>query len=387
MSPIATLQRQLRELGRIRTGASRPGRGGRKVPHRLETFRLTSRTRELIEHAADAFGGQVEPWEGQWQVITETPALDIVIPPGEIVSQWYELWGGGGCLRRCDGNVNVLTMGACECPTDYAERNELAAKGEACKPTTRLRIMLPAVPDIGTWLLETHGYYAATELAGAADVLAAATARGILLPARLRLDDRERRTPGRPTKRWTVPVIEFVQTKMSDLLELPATGTVVPRLGAGEIAVLEPPRAPLDATSDFRAPVGPFDDDDSGEASDRPSAGPDTGLPSDASQPDDATDGIELTELGRSIREVHGRVRGTPEAIIPSTDQQKATLQIAFRGMAAEDISRGVEIVFGHPLPLRDAGEATALIGQLALMAPEEFQHAWRGMLEAGRPL
>jgi len=369
--PIVTLQRQMRELGRIRTGSSRPGKGGKKVPIRLETFRLTSSTRELVEHAAEEFGGTVEPWEGrQFQVTTERDAIDIVIPPGELVSQWYELWAGGGCLRRCTGEQNVLTMGPCECPADPTERNDLAAKGEACKPTTRLRVMLPQLPDIGVWLLESHGYYAAVELAGMADILAAATARGLLLPARLRLDQREKKVPGQPTNRYAVPTIELVQTRMSDLVELPSAGAPVPRLGMGRATLLEPPRAPLPDASDFRAPLAGVD-------------------PEDAVVVDgtavDATDGIELTELGRDIREAAGRAAGEPWALLPVSDEQRRTLAQIFEGMAPASILAGNELVFGHRT-LANAGEAAAIVGQLVNAEPGTFRHRWTLMLEAVRP-
>ena len=61
--PILNLQRQLRELGRIRTGIQVSTSGGKRRPSKLETFRLTSGARELIEAAAEAYGGTVTPWQ------------------------------------------------------------------------------------------------------------------------------------------------------------------------------------------------------------------------------------------------------------------------------------------------------------------------------------
>lgn len=392
--PIATLQRSMRELGRIRTGTSRPGRGGKKVPTRLETFRLTSSSRELVEHAAAVFGGEVAPWEDrQFEVVTEAASMDIVIPPGELVSQWFELWAAGGCVRRCDGNMNVLTMGACECPSDPVERNELAGRGDACKPTTRLRVMLPAVPDIGVWRLESHGYYAAVELTGVADVLAAATQRGILIPARLRLDQRTKKVPGRPTNQYAVPVIELYQTRMADLVELPSGGAPVPRLGAGgPVAVLEPPRMPPPAGSDLRAPV---DVADVMANPTRPDGTPaevefmmDGRILVDGSPAGDhpTSDGIELTELGRSIRDAHRSSAGQPWAVSEVTAEQRRSLEVIFEGMTGADVGAGSSLVFGRPGNTRmNAGEAAAIIAQLVNLDPAEFRRAWRMMLEAVR--
>jgi hypothetical protein len=218
--PIIELQRRMRELGRIRTGQQVKS-NGRNRPAKLETFRLTSPSRPLIDAAAEAYGGTVKAWNGEWELITETDALDVVIPPGQSISQWYEMWSGGGCQRRCDGRVNVLTDGPCLCPADPAERRELAKTGEACKPTTRLNVMLPAIPDLGVWRLESHGYYAATELAGTVDVIEAA---GRMLPARLRLEQREVKRPGQPTNHFAVPVLELPSVRIADIVsgELPA---------------------------------------------------------------------------------------------------------------------------------------------------------------------
>ena len=256
--PILTLQRQMRELGRIRTGIQVAISGGRKRPSKLETFRLTSSSRELVEAAAEAYGGTVTPWQNgdhaEFEVVTTSAVLDIVVPPGQPVSQWYELWSGGGCQRRCDGVTNVLTMTPCACPTDVEQRLELAKNGEACKATTRLNVMLPALPDLGVWRLESHGFYAAVELAGAAEILAMASATGRLIPARLRLEQREKKVPGKPTNRYAVPIIEFVETRMADL-QLTGPDAERPALPRGRASLPELPATTLPASSDFRAPV------------------------------------------------------------------------------------------------------------------------------------
>lgn len=264
--PILSLQRQMRELGRIRTGNQITSKGGKRIPNKLETFRLTSESRELIDAAAEAFGGTVTPWRNgdhdEFEVITTAPAIDIVVPPGQPVSQWNELWSGGGCQRRCDGVTEVLSMGPCMCPADVEERRALAQKGEACKATTRLNVMLPQLPDLGVWRLESHGYYAAVELAGAAEILAMASARGTLIPARLRLEQREKKVPGKPTNKYAVPIIEFVETRMRDLQLTAGAG---PAIGSGERpARPELPATTLPPTSDLRAPAAPVAQDDAG---------------------------------------------------------------------------------------------------------------------------
>ena len=218
MSPIVDLQRSLRELGRIRTGHQVPDSKGKLRPAKLATFRLTSASRELLEHAAAIYGGTVRAWAEQFELIIEAAALDIVVPPGNSLSQWMEMWSGGGCQRRCDGERETLSDEPCKCPSDPVERRRLAAEGEACKPTTRLNVMLPRVPDLGVWRLEVHGFYAARELAATAELCAMATASGRLMPAQLRLDQRARKRPGQPPQRYAVPVLELPSTTMEELM-------------------------------------------------------------------------------------------------------------------------------------------------------------------------
>lgn len=215
--PILDIQQRLRELGRIRIGETTEAANGKRRPAKLETFRLTSASRDLVESVAAFYGGTVEPWDDQWQVVTDSAELEIVLPPMEVVEQWNELWSGGGCQRRCDGRTEVLQMRPCVCPEDPAERAADAANGEACKPTTRLRVMLPQVSGVGVWRLETHSYYAAAELGGVADLLRAVTDQGKTLPARLRLEQRQRKQPGKPTKKFAVPVID-VDAPIGDIL-------------------------------------------------------------------------------------------------------------------------------------------------------------------------
>lgn len=249
---IIGIQRQMRELGRIRTGQLVAGDHGKRRPARLDTFRLTSPTRTLIEAAADVYGGTVSPWDQQWEVVTGANALDIIVPPGMPATTWYELWTAAGCSRRCDGVTNTITMVPCECPPDVGERVRLSKKGEACKSTTRLAVILPRLPDLGVWRLESHSFYAARELAGAVDVLAAASSAGRLIPARLRIEARTKTVPGQPRHDYSVPIIEFVDGQaIGDLGVLPML-----ELEPGERRIPPlPTTSPPPPGSDLRGPL------------------------------------------------------------------------------------------------------------------------------------
>lgn len=264
MSPIIDLQRRLVEVGRIRMGK----KGDKGQPQRLNTWRLTSSDKARLEAAAELFHGTVIPWDGspkgdEFELITTTAELPILLLPGQALSQWHELWGGGGCLRRCDGEREILTDKPCLCDQEDGDRK--------CKPTTRLSVMLPDVPGLGAWRLESHGYYAAVELSATAAMLEQATARGQMLPARLRIDQRRQVKDGQTT-RFAVPVIDIdvrfrealagigvrsLEEAPPDYKALPAGGGVSVRDGLDAAARQAAPAA---RTARSAAPIGPAAD-------------------------------------------------------------------------------------------------------------------------------
>lgn len=233
------------EVGRIRLGTSTPktARSGKTYnePVRLDRFRLTSRSRQLIEEAAALYGGQPGTWtpqgsrNEQWEVIIERDSIAVVVPPAP-VSQFYEVWSGGKCQRRCDGMRELLEDQPCVCGPDREQR--------LCKPVTRLSLMLAEMRGVGLWRLETHGYYAAAELPAMADLLSAA---GGNVPARLEMEPRQAEVadPRNPGK-------TLISTFMVPVLHVEATPAEIIQMfnGHGPAAITAPPARPeLPATS------------------------------------------------------------------------------------------------------------------------------------------
>ena len=202
---LIQLQQRMAQVGRIRLGEKVPTSGGKSRPKKLETFRLTSKDRTVIEEAARIYGGEPREWEREWEVVTTATALNIALVPDRSISQAYELWGKASprakdvtCLRRCDGDTEMLSGGACLCG-DPAE----------CKLTTRLSVILRDVRTLGLWRLDTHSYYAAVELPASAQLIEqlAMISGGRPIPARLRVEARERHTEeGR--RYFQVPVLD-----------------------------------------------------------------------------------------------------------------------------------------------------------------------------------
>jgi hypothetical protein len=215
--PIITLQRRQTEVGRIRIGEQVTGSNGKPRPAKLDKFRITTASRRLIDEVARLYGGEVRKWTGspsgvQWEVYTDASSMPVVVPPQNFLTQWYEMWSGGGCQRRCDGQTEQRIGQPCLCPADLYERGQLAAKGKACKATTRLNIMLAEVPSIGVWRLESHGNNAAIEMPGVAEVLAQA---GGYVEGVLELQQRKQivQKPGggSETRQFIVPYLDVHQ--------------------------------------------------------------------------------------------------------------------------------------------------------------------------------
>lgn len=204
---------RLPEVGRIRLGEKKGEKG---YPAKLDTFRFTSQDKALMEIVAERFGGHVLDWmsdEGpQFQVYSQATSLEVVVPRAELAfSQWFENWDGAVCRRRCDGHHDIIGERACVCDPDKRD----------CLPTTRLNIMLPDIPGMGVWRVESHGFNAAAEILGTIELAAASGAS--LLPATLTLAQRSKRRPDPKnpakivTNRFVVPVL-VINARMREMV-------------------------------------------------------------------------------------------------------------------------------------------------------------------------
>lgn len=238
VAPV-TVQRRFMQLGRVRMGE----RTDKGAPKKLDCFRFTSASRSLLEAVSVKYGGTVQEWkgapdEGYFELKTTADEIDIILPPtfsmsdGEPTvpwSQFFELWSNGGCQRRCDGVMESLSGKPCMCnPED-----------RACDITTRVQFMLPDMPGLGVWRLDTKGWNAAAELPGTLELLRMAAEERKFIPAVLRMEKRTSKKEGQ-TRRFVVPVIDLPQVTMSqlaggDLLSLnaPAPAPPKPELPAG----------------------------------------------------------------------------------------------------------------------------------------------------------
>ena len=229
--PILDVQRRGQQIGRIRIGeqvsTGKQDKNGRDKmrPSRLSTFRFTTASRVSADAIAALYGGTVRPWESQYEVITKESAIGVTVPPrDQVVSQWYEMWTAAGCARRCTSQQQVNGE-ACLCPhaKDPGDEDEVSRCAleranlaklnppKACKLITRISVMIPDLPGLGVFRLDTHSFYAASEIGDAAALLQVARDKGIFLPAMLRIEQRSRVANGE-TKKYPVPVLEILAT-------------------------------------------------------------------------------------------------------------------------------------------------------------------------------
>lgn len=239
MSPMKDLQARAAKVGRIRTGIS-VVKNGKQRPEKLTRFLLTTESRHVADAIADVYGGKVDPYlpmggaQRGWQVLVGIDEIPVAVPPGQqVVSQWWEMWSGGGLSRRCDGVTASVWGGGngeqrvpCKCPADLMDRAASASQKTpaACRPSTRVSLILPDVPGTGTFMVESHGLYAAQELGGVAELMGKASAAGVMLPALLRLEQRDGvRRPGEVTNRFAVPVLQL-QHSIRELMAMAEQG-------------------------------------------------------------------------------------------------------------------------------------------------------------------
>jgi hypothetical protein len=281
-APIG-IQRRMMEVGRIRFGDVVAGREGKKpYPRALDKFRLTSASRAVLEAAAAIYGAAkpVREWKdapnpGMWELYTDSAELDIILPPvsssldGSATypySQAWELWDGPTCARRCDGETAMVPKGrglvevACLCDP------ERRGQPGSCEIRTRISVMLPQLPGLGLWRMDTGGMNAAAYLPGTLQLLAMAAARGRYLPCKLRLEHRSSKRPNDKgeieTHRFVVPVLDPGITP-GELMAMTGPETMnVPQIGNGDKPQLpapaERPAQPLEKPTGDLGPRTPL---------------------------------------------------------------------------------------------------------------------------------
>lgn len=218
--PIELLRRQ-RVAGTLRMGA-KVAMGGKNQdgsnktrPAALETWRITSDDKALLEKIASMYGGEVKPWEGnpgKFDLITESSEIGVILEPGVTeIERAYEFWQGGGCQRRCQGGDGSDVCEVTDPQTGLKSKKpcfceQLEDKNQ-CKPVSRVAMRLAGVPTFGPFNYSSTGIFAAMELPSQIEIMMQNFPNGAL--CMLAIQPRELKVPGKPTKQFKVAVIRY----------------------------------------------------------------------------------------------------------------------------------------------------------------------------------
>jgi hypothetical protein len=393
------IQQRLVEIGRIRMG----DKGPKGEPRKLGHWRLTSASRPLLEAAARIYGGTVRAWqgapdEGMWELLTTSDTLDVMVPPTiNAYSQFFEEWSGGTCNLRCDGRWEQIAEKAC----DHGDH-------EGMKVTTRVSVILPKLPGLGVFRLETHGWNAAATLPSSLELIGAV---GRWIPAVIRLENRSSSTRDPKTnrvlkRRFVVPVIDLIGASFADLL---ATGQASdayqePALGAGPGSLALPP-GPSRPNPNRRvprpelAPEPPLDDETAPLATpvDEPfpieaPAPAATGAPTPAQALVEAA--VVSGEAGEESLDMAVTIRAAAIASDLTgglTPEQQAGLAKAFGTTPPAVTLAGLQVLWRDAIATGEGGkpraELTAARGQAILLVAESlgdgFRHAWAQLVKS----
>lgn len=266
--PIRDLAVRFQDTYRVRLGdMSGRSKSGKPKPVAFDDrIRITAPGREAPQAFADVYGSVDNKGVTEWlddkspdcfEVYLPITALPIWILPGQVLTQWWELYRGSVCDRRCEGTGGIETISGepCKCSPDIDKR---IADSEQCNIMTRLSVMCPDVPQIlGSGSLVTHSRIAAETFQGAIYQAGPWLSKNVPVAAVLRSHTHKGRTI------FTFPNIEVGgpvdRTPELDAGEQPLQIEAgVPATPALERGVERPGTAQADAESPA-APPAPFD--------------------------------------------------------------------------------------------------------------------------------
>ncbi len=150
---------RLPEIGKLFKGAkkekktNREGREYETFGKELDHWRFESREPEVAKAFLEEFG----PKPQELPVYLPFPRTD------DNFEAWHEAYTAGGLTHRCDGKTCVLWLdektgiyqtSPKPCPTLSMAPEK--AKRDGCKPVARLKVIIPALNQIGCVTVETH---------------------------------------------------------------------------------------------------------------------------------------------------------------------------------------------------------------------------------------
>ncbi|HEY7821961.1 MAG TPA: hypothetical protein VIG24_03965 [Acidimicrobiia bacterium] len=208
ITPLSDLARRIPVVGKLRSGKYARGR-----PQAIDTWRLTTSSREFADDFAAKYGGTVEPMTNSnsphtWEVTSEANEVSIaLINDGYRIA--YELWAAGGCQRRCDGVTAEVLQTTGPDDVEYVPSPCICDRKQEleCSLKSRLTMILPDLPFRGGVVYETGSRNFAEESQGMLALLSQLQSSGVTRGV-LRLE--QRKSSG--GRRFTIAVVGVTES-------------------------------------------------------------------------------------------------------------------------------------------------------------------------------
>lgn len=214
-------QRQMPRLGKIRTGvkvANKSGNG--EHPESVDYF-------VLPEELAGIFGDKPK----------SLPIMFPVEDEAKFASQYYKAYSSfRGLVCKGDGEtcwrlIDTKTGDFAHRDTVETIRKELPCSGrdctlyqqKKCKEVMNLQFLLPSVPGLGVWQLDTSSYHSIVAVNSAVELIRNICGRISMIPLRLTIEPKEVSPDG---KKKTVNILQ-IRTDIT-LAEIQKLGALPP---------------------------------------------------------------------------------------------------------------------------------------------------------------
>jgi hypothetical protein len=222
-----TEQRRMPRLGKIRTGVKVPNKSGSgEHPEAVDYFKLP-------DEIAEQFGEKPR----------SLPIMFPVEDEAKFASQYYKCYSSyRGLVCKGDGEtcwrlVDVNTGDFAHRESKETTRRELSCTGrdcpmyqqKKCKEVMNLQFLIPSVPGLGVWQLDTGSYHSIVAINSAIDLIRSVCGRIAMIPLKLTIEPKEVSPDG--TKK-TVNILQIrndiTLSEIQKLGALPGSQVLIP---------------------------------------------------------------------------------------------------------------------------------------------------------------
>lgn len=224
--------RRFPRIGKIRLGIKKVSQKGNEYPSQTDYFVVDPEDGVTSPVAAAAFTKVYGP---------KPREIDILFPTddrAQLFPQWLKRYGSGsGLVCKGDGEqaqaVNKETGELVDVTCNPEECPAYKADPPQCRRVGSLQFLLPQVPGLGVWVVETTSWYSIVNLNSGMEFISCLTGGRIaMIPLKLRLKPQEV-APGGKKKIVHVLALACEHIRLQDVLaaaQQPAVAALMPTL-------------------------------------------------------------------------------------------------------------------------------------------------------------